>query len=180
MKITPTQIPDVFVLEPQIFGDDRGFLFESFNSQHFAKVFGSGIAFVQDNQSSSRQGVVRGLHYQVAPKAQGKLVRVVQGEIFDVAVDLRKNSPSFGKWVGDILSAANRKQIWIPEGFAHGFQVLSATADVLYKITDYWSPDSERSIRWDDPDLKVNWPVAITAVSERDRAARSFADADYF
>lgn len=180
MKITPTQIPDVFVLEPQIYGDDRGFLFESFNSQHFTKLFGADIAFVQDNQSSSRQGVVRGLHYQVAPKAQGKLVRVVQGEIFDVAVDLRKNSPSFGKWVGDILSAANRKQIWIPEGFAHGFQVLSATADVLYKITDYWSPDSERSIRWDDPDLNVNWPVAITAVSERDRAARSFADADYF
>lgn len=180
MKITPTQISDVFVLEPQIFGDDRGFLFESFNNQHFAKTFGSGITFVQDNQSSSRQGVVRGLHYQVAPKAQGKLVRVVQGEIFDVAVDLRKNSPSFGKWVGDILSAANRKQIWIPEGFAHGFQVLSATADVLYKITDYWSPDSERSIRWDDPDLNVNWPVAVTAVSERDRGACSFADADYF
>lgn len=180
MKITPTQIPDVLVLEPEIYEDDRGFLFESFNSRHFAKLLGSEIAFVQDNQSSSRQGVVRGFHYQIAPKAQGKLVRVVQGEIFDVAVDLRKNSPSFGKWVGEILSAANRKQIWIPEGFAHGFQALSATADVLYKITDYWSPDCERSVRWDDRSLNVSWPAAITAVSERDRGARSFSEADYF
>lgn len=180
MRVTSTQIPDVLVLEPEVYEDDRGFLFESFNSRRFKQLLGSGTAFVQDNQSSSRQGVVRGFHYQVAPKAQGKLVRVVQGEIFDVAVDLRKNSPTFGKWVGDILSAANRKQIWIPEGFAHGFQALSATADVLYKITGYWSPDCERSIRWDDRFLDVNWPAAITAVSERDRAARSFAEADYF
>jgi dTDP-4-dehydrorhamnose 3,5-epimerase len=155
-------------------------LFESFNSRHFEQVAGSGITFVQDNQSSSRRGVIRGFHYQVAPKIQGKLVRVVQGEIFDVAVDLRRDSPFFGKWVGCVLSASNRKQMWVPGGFAHGFQALSPTADVLYKITDYWSPDCERSIRFDDRVLGVDWPMPTVAVSARDRAARSFAEADYF
>ncbi len=168
------------VLEPHAFEDDRGFLFESFNSQRFEQVVGSRVTFVQDNQSFSRQGVIRGLHYQISPKVQGKLVRVVQGEIFDVAVDMRKDSPFFGKWVGDILSAANRKQMWIPEGFAHGFQALSSTADVLYKITDYWSPDCERSIRFDDRFLGVDWPMPADAVSARDRAAPSFAEAEYF
>ncbi len=172
MKARPTTLADVIVVEPQAFSDDRGYFFESFNHQQFDDLVAPDVTFVQDNQSFSKKGVIRGLHYQVAPRAQGKLVRVVHGEIFDVAVDLRRNSPQFGKWAGQILSAENRKQLWIPAGFAHGFQVLSDSAEILYKTTDYWSAAHERSIRWDDPTIGIAWPSRLTPLmSEKDRLA---------
>ena len=159
MKVTPTAIPDVLIIEPKVFGDARGFFFESYNRQAFKAATGLDVDFVQDNHSRSSKGVLRGLHYQLPPKAQGKLVRVVQGEVFDVAVDLRKSSPTFGHWVGDILSADNKKQLWIPPGFAHGFLTLSDTAEFLYKTTDYYTPEQERCIRWDDSTLGIEWPL---------------------
>ena len=159
MKATPTKIPDVFVIEPRVFGDERGFFFESFNEKAFNEATGNKLPFVQDNHSKSVKGVLRGLHYQLPPKAQGKLVRVVQGEVFDVAVDIRKESPTYGQWVAEILSAENKKQLWIPSGFAHGFLTLSDTAEFLYKTTDYWSPAHERAIIWDDVTLNIAWPL---------------------
>jgi len=158
MKVTPLAIPDVLLIEPQVFDDDRGFFFESFNQNKFEEATGLKINFVQDNHSKSLKGVLRGLHYQLPPKAQGKLVRVIQGEVFDVAVDLRKSSPTFGKCVGEILSADNKKQVWIPEGFAHGFLTLSDTAEFLYKTTDFYSPEHEESIMWNDETIAIKWP----------------------
>ena len=159
MKATQTKIPDVWVIEPRAFGDDRGFFFESFNEKAFNEATGNKLPFVQDNHSRSVKGVLRGLHYQLPPKAQGKLVRVVQGEVFDVAVDVRKDSPTFGQWVAEVLFAENKKQLWIPPGFAHGFLTLSTTAEFLYKTTDYWSPEHERAIIWNDETLKIEWPL---------------------
>lgn len=159
MKATPTKIPDVFVIEPRVFGDERGFFFESFNEKAFNEATGNKLPFVQDNHSKSVKGVLRGLHYQLPPKAQGKLVRVVQGQVFDVAVDIRKDSPTYGQWVAEILSAENKKQMWIPPGFAHGFLTLSDTAEFLYKTTDYWSPEHERAIIWNDTTLNIPWPL---------------------
>lgn len=181
MKATPTAIPDVIRLDPQTFADDRGLFFESFSQKHFEDVTGQSVSFVQDNHSSSRKGVVRGLHYQIPPRTQGKLVRVVQGEIFDVAVDLRKDSPHFGTWVGEILSAANRRQVWIPQGFAHGFQVLSDNAEVIYKVTDYWSATHERSLKWDDVAIGIAWPFPhAPLLSDKDRLAPPLSKADLF
>jgi len=181
MKVTPAAIPDVLVIEPKIFGDERGFFFESYNRRAFKEATGLDIDFVQDNHSKSTQGVLRGLHYQLPPKAQGKLVRVVQGEVFDVAVDLRKSSPTFGRWVGNVLSAENKKQIWIPPCFAHGFLTLSDTAEFLYKTTDYYSPEHERCIRWDDPALAIDWRLdGSPLVSAKDAAGRDFAVAEVF
>jgi dTDP-4-dehydrorhamnose 3,5-epimerase len=159
MSVTPTAIPGVLVIEPRIFEDSRGFFFESFNHAAFERAIGTSVAFVQDNQSHSRARVLRGLHYQV-DKPQGKLVRVVQGTIWDVAVDIRPGSPTFGRWVAEELSAENRKQLWVPAGLAHGFLVLSDSADVLYKTTDSYSPPGERCIVWNDPDLAIAWPLA--------------------
>ncbi len=158
MKATPTDIPDVVVLEPKVFGDDRGFFFESYNRRAFLEATGVDPDFVQDNHSRSMRGVLRGLHYQVK-QAQGKLVRVTIGEVFDVAVDLRRSSPHFGKWVGVTLSAANRRMLWVPEGFAHGFVVTSEYAEFLYKATGYYAPEHERSLLWNDPALAIPWPV---------------------
>jgi len=159
MKATPLAIPDVILLEPKVFGDERGFFYESYNQQAFQQATGLDVAFVQDNHSRSARNVLRGLHYQLPPKAQGKLVRAVVGQVFDVAVDIRENSPTFGKWVGEILSADNKRQIWIPPGFAHGFLVLSEYAEFLYKTTDYYAPEFERGILWNDPDVAVAWPL---------------------
>ncbi|WP_212592286.1 dTDP-4-dehydrorhamnose 3,5-epimerase [Janthinobacterium sp. TND4EL3] len=158
MNTIPLAIPDVIVIEPKVFGDDRGFFFESFNHAKFEAAVGRRVNFVQDNHSRSMQGVLRGLHYQIQ-QPQGKLVRVVAGSVFDVAVDLRRSSPTFGKWVGEVLSADNKKQLWIPEGFAHGFVVLSESAEFLYKTTDYWAPEFERSVLWNDTDLNISWPI---------------------
>lgn len=158
MKATPLAIPDVFLIEPILFEDDRGFFFESFNQAKFEQAVGKKVTFVQDNHSKSSKGVLRGLHFQ-DPKPQGKLVRVTQGEVFDVAVDIRKGSSTFGKWVAEIISADNKKQLWIPEGFAHGFLVLSETAEFLYKTTDLYSPDSDKSLAWNDPDIAIDWPL---------------------
>ena len=155
---TPTAIPEVLILEPKVFGDARGFFFESFNELDFQKATGLNIHFVQDNHSKSARGVLRGLHYQIQ-HPQGKLVRVVQGEVFDVAVDLRKSSPTFGKWVGVLLSEKNHRQLWVPPGFAHGFVVLSESAEFLYKTTDYWFAEHERSLIWNDPEVAVEWPI---------------------
>jgi len=175
MKVTPTAIPDVLVIEPKVFGDERGFFFESFNQKAFNEAVGHEVVFVQDNHSRSLKNVLRGLHYQLPPKAQGKLVRVIQGEVFDVAVDIRKESATFGKWVGEILSAENKKQLWIPPGFAHGFLTLSETAEFLYKTTDYYAPELERCIRWDDAALAIQWPpIGDTLVSEKDRQGCPF------
>ena len=159
MKVTPLAIPDVLLIEPRVFGDERGFFYESFNQQRFNDVTGLDLQFVQDNHSKSAKNVLRGLHYQLPPKAQGKLVRVVAGEVFDVAVDIRKNSPTFGQWVGQHLSADNKRQLWIPPGLAHGFLVLSESAEFLYKTTDYYAPELERCIRWDDQELAIEWPL---------------------
>lgn len=159
MKVTRLAIPDVILLEPKVFGDDRGFFMESYNREAFKGATGLDPDFVQDNHSRSVKGVLRGLHYQLPPKAQGKLVRVVEGAVFDVAVDIRKGSPTFGKWVGEILSAENNRQLWIPPGFAHGFLVLSDAAGFLYKTTDYYSPMLERCIQWNDPALAIAWPL---------------------
>jgi dTDP-4-dehydrorhamnose 3,5-epimerase len=172
MKITPTSLPEVLILEPKVFGDSRGFFMESYNRRAFNEAVGHDVEFVQDNHSRSTRGVLRGLHYQLPPHAQGKLVRVVQGAVFDVAVDVRRGSPTFGKWDGVELSAENHRQLWIPPGFAHGFLVLSAVADFLYKTTDYYSPADERAMRWDDPDIGIRWPLTtLPALSQRDAAA---------
>ncbi len=181
MKVIPTKIPAVMVVEPKVFGDERGFFYESFNQALFNEAVGSDIEFVQDNHSRSNKGVLRGIHYQMPPMAQGKLVRVVVGEVFDVAVDLRKKSPTFGHWVGEILSAENKKQLWVPEGFGHGFCVLSETAEFLYKTTNYYSPSHERAIHWNDASVGVQWPLENPPqVSEKDAAAHAFADAEVF
>ena len=181
MKATPLAIPDVFLIEPQVFGDDRGFFFESFNQTKFEQAIGKSVSFVQDNHSKSVKGVLRGLHYQLPPMAQGKLVRVVQGEVFDVAVDIRKGSPTFGKWVGEVLSAENKRQLWIPEGFAHGFVTMSETAKFLYKTTNYYSQAHERSIRCDDEILAIDWPEAGTfQLSAKDKEAATLDQAEVF
>lgn len=158
MNVIKTAIPDVLIFEPKVFGDDRGFFMESFNQQTFASAVGRDVQFVQDNHSKSSKGVLRGLHFQLAPYAQGKLVRCVAGEVFDVAVDIRKSSPTFGKWVGVNLSEQNKRQLWIPEGFAHGFLVLSETAEFLYKTTNYYAPEFDRGIKWNDSTLSIDWP----------------------
>ena len=162
MKVTPASIPDVLLIEPKVFGDERGFFFESFNQRTFNEATGLDVHFVQDNHSKSAKNVLRGLHYQLPPKAQGKLVRVIAGEVFDVAVDIREDSPTFGQSVGEVLSAENKHQLWIPPGFAHGFLVLSESAEFLYKTTDYYSPEHERGILWNDPQLAISWPLAGT------------------
>lgn len=178
--VSPTLIPDVLVLSPKVFGDSRGFFFESFNSRDFKEATGLQLDFVQDNHSKSARGVLRGLHYQIQ-HPQGKLVRVVQGSVFDVAVDLRKSSPSFGQWVGEILSEENNKQLWVPPGFAHGFLVLSESAQFLYKTTDYWYPEHERSLLWNDPQVGINWPIDCKPqLAAKDEAGRLLEDADLF
>lgn len=176
----PTALPGVLILEPQVFGDARGFFFESFNAQDFAKVTGLDVSFVQDNHSRSAQGVLRGLHYQIQ-QPQGKLVRVTQGEVFDVAVDIRRSSPHFGQWLGVHLSADNKRQLWVPPGFAHGFAVLSASAEFLYKTTDYYAPEHERCIVWNDPDLAIAWPLLGPPVlASKDANAPVLAQAEVF
>ncbi len=175
MNVVRTEIADVLIFEPRVFGDARGFFFESFNQKVFDEATGGGHAFVQDNHSRSAKGVLRGLHFQKPPHAQGKLVRVSAGAVFDVAVDIRRDSPTFGRWVGVELNADNHRQLWIPPGLAHGFLVLSETADFLYKTTDYYAPQAEGAIRWDDPDLAIAWPDVGTApqLSAKDAAASS-------
>ena len=178
MKITPLAIPDVLLLDPRVFDDARGFFFESYNRETFRRQTGLAVDFVQDNHSRSARNVLRGLHDQLPPKAQGKLVRAVAGEVFDVAVDLRLQSPTFGRWVAEVLSAENRKQLWIPPGFAHGFLVLSEYAEFLYKTTDYYAPELERCILWNDPDLAIAWPLdGVPIVSSKDGMGRAFAEA---
>lgn len=180
MKVTPLTIPDLLLIEPKVFGDDRGFFFESFSQQKFNEAVGREVTFVQDNHSKSSKGVLRGLHYQLPPHAQGKLVRVTQGEVLDIAVDVRKGSPTFGQWAGHVLSAENKLQLWIPEGFAHGFLTLSDTAEFLYKTTAYYAPAAERSIRWDDPELGIDWGEdCAPLLSEKDGDAPLFAAADF-
>ncbi|WP_436873652.1 dTDP-4-dehydrorhamnose 3,5-epimerase [Kosakonia sacchari] len=170
MNVIKTAIPDVLIFEPKVFGDERGFFFESFNQKIFDEAVGRKVEFKQDNHSQSQKGVLRGLHYQMDPYAQGKLVRCAEGEVFDVAVDLRKGSPTFGKWVGVNLSAENKKQLWIPEGFAHGFLTLSETAQFLYKATNFYAPEFERSILWNDPLISIEWPTSeIPQISLKDR-----------
>lgn len=175
MNVVRTEIADVLIFEPRVFGDARGFFFESFNQKVFDEATGGGHAFVQDNHSRSAKGVLRGLHFQKPPHAQGKLVRVSAGAVFDVAVDIRRESPTFGRWVGVELNADNHRQLWIPPGLAHGFLVLSETADFLYKTTDYYAPQAEGAIRWDDPDLAIAWPDVGMApqLSAKDAAASS-------
>jgi len=181
MQANTLAIPDVVLFTPKFFGDERGFFYESFSQAAFEAATGLKRTFVQDNHSKSARGVLRGLHYQLDPMAQGKLVRVVQGEVFDVAVDIRKNSPTFGQWVGEILSAENRKQLWIPEGFAHGFVTLSETAEFLYKTTNTYAPETEGSIVWNDPDLAIAWPLqGEPLLSSKDQQAPLFKDARYF
>jgi len=178
--VTPTAIPDVLILEPKVFGDDRGFFFESFNARDFAQATDIDVQFVQDNHSKSARGVLRGLHYQIQ-HAQGKLVRVVQGRVFDVAVDLRKSSPAFGHWVGVELSADNHRQLWVPPGFAHGFVVLSESAEFLYKTTDYWYPEHERSLLWNDPAIGIDWPIDFEPqLAAKDLAGKPLAEAEVF
>lgn len=180
MQIQTTAIPEVLILEPTVFGDDRGFFYESFNQKRFAELTGVTRPFVQDNHSKSANGVLRGLHYQIQ-QPQGKLVRVTAGAVFDVVVDLRKSSPTFGRWVGVVLSAANKRQLWIPEGFAHGFLVTSDNAEFLYKTTDYWAPEFERSLLWNDPAIGIDWPLdGEPLLSGKDKAATLLANADLF
>ena len=181
MQVIPTALPDVLIIEPQVFGDARGFFYESFNARRFAELTGVEREFVQDNHSRSQKGVLRGLHYQLQ-QTQGKLVRVCAGEVYDVAVDIRRRSPTFGQWVGVHLSAENHRQLWVPEGFAHGFLVLSEYAEFLYKTTGYYAPAHERCIRWDDPELAIDWPVAglTPQLSAKDQAASLFKDAEVF
>jgi dTDP-4-dehydrorhamnose 3,5-epimerase len=181
MQTIATPLDGVFVLEPKVFGDTRGFFFESFNARSFEAATGAHVAFLQDNHSRSSQGVLRGLHYQVR-QPQGKLVRVVAGEVFDVAVDIRKSSATFGQWYGHRLSAENKLQLWIPAGFAHGFVVLSESADFLYKTTDYWAPEYERCIAWNDPTLAIDWQLAdmTPQVSAKDAQGVAFLDAEVF
>ncbi len=178
--VTPTALPEVLILEPKVFGDDRGFFFESFNQRDFEQATGLQVQFVQDNHSKSSQGVLRGLHYQIK-HPQGKLVRVTQGSVFDVAVDLRRSSPHFGKWVGVELSADNKRQLWIPPGFAHGFVVTSESAEFLYKTTDYWYPEHERSLLWCDPALGVQWPVdGEPKLALKDASGKVLTETDSF
>lgn len=180
MQASPLAIPEVVLLEPKVFGDDRGFFFESFNQKAFEEAIGRPVNFVQDNHSRSAKNVLRGLHYQIR-NAQGKLVRVTEGEVFDVAVDVRKSSPTFGQWVGAILSAENKKQLWVPEGFAHGFVVLSESADFLYKTTDYYAPEHERAIIWNDPQIAIAWPEGIKPIlSGKDQQAPTLEQAEVF
>jgi dTDP-4-dehydrorhamnose 3,5-epimerase len=182
MKVITTAIPDVLILEPTVFGDERGFFYESFNERRFVEINDSTrkARFVQDNHSKSAKNVLRGLHYQIR-QPQGKLVRVVSGEVFDVAVDIRKSSPSFGRWVGVKLSADNKRQLWIPEGFAHGFIVTSESAEFLYKTTDYWAPEHERCIVWNDPSIGIEWPIdAAPLLSAKDLNGKLLADAEIF
>ncbi len=181
MNIIDTKIPDVKIIEPNVFGDERGFFFESFNQQQFEAAVGYPVNFIQDNHSKSSKRVLRGLHYQLPPHAQGKLVRCVVGEVFDVAVDIRQSSPTFGQWVGVHLTAENKRQLWIPEGFAHGFVTLSETAEFLYKTTNYYAPQSEGSIRWDDPQVGIEWPIENDVIlSEKDQEAVSLIEAKTF
>ena len=178
--VTPTAIPDVLLLEPKVFSDDRGYFFESYSARNFQEATGLQVEFVQDNHSVSRKGVLRGLHYQVR-HPQGKLLRVTQGNVFDVAVDLRKSSPTFGRWVGVMLSAENRRQLWIPPGFAHGLLALSDTAEVLYKITDYWYPEHERTLLWNDPQLGIAWPIdGEPRLAVKDAEGKLFREIDVF
>lgn len=180
MNITATAIPEVVIIEPKVFGDDRGFFYESFNARRFTELTGVSRPFVQDNHSKSARNVLRGLHYQIQ-QPQGKLVRVVAGEVFDVAVDIRKSSPTFGQWVGVVLSAENKRQLWVPEGFAHGFVVTSESAEFLYKTTDYWAPEFERSILWNDPAIGIQWPIeGAPLLSGKDQVAALLADAQVF
>jgi dTDP-4-dehydrorhamnose 3,5-epimerase len=176
MNVISTTIRDVLVIEPKVFGDARGFFYESFNQKSFTNVVKQDVQFVQDNHSLSAKGVLRGLHFQIGPMEQGKLVRVVKGEVFDVAVDIRPESSTFRKWVGVHVSAENKRQVWIPRGFAHGFLVLSDEAEFLYKTDNYYSPDHERAIRWDDPDLAIDWPITTQpSLSQKDAAAPTLA-----
>lgn len=183
MKAVPTSIPDVVIIEPKVFGDDRGFFYESYNERRFAELtgqVGKAPGFVQDNHSKSAKNVLRGLHYQIK-QAQGKLVRVTAGEVFDVAVDIRRSSPTFGHWVGVTLSAANQRQMWIPAGFAHGFVVTSESAEFLYKTTDYWAPEHERCIIWNDPAVGIEWPIDVEPLlSGKDSQGKLLADAEVF
>lgn len=180
MQIITTTIPDILILEPKVFGDERGFFFESFNERIWRDLTGVNLSFVQHNHSRSAGGVLRGLHYQIQ-QPQGKLVRVVVGEVFDVAVDLRHSSPSFGQWFGTLLSAENKRQMWVPPGFAHGFCVTSDVAEFLYQTTEYYAPEHERCIAWNDPDLNITWPLtAEPNVSAKDRQGLAFKDADLF
>ena len=180
MKTISTTIPDVLIMEPRVFGDDRGFFFESFNERTWKNLTGLDTRFIQHNHSRSAQNVLRGLHYQIQ-QPQGKLVRVVAGEVYDVAVDIRRSSPTFGRWFGTLLSAENNRQMWVPAGFAHGFCVTSDFAEFLYLTTDYWAPEHERCIAWNDPDLAIDWPVSGTPlVSAKDQEGRRFKDADLF
>ena len=180
MKAIPTAIPDVLIFEPKVFGDERGFFYESFNARTFHEATCLDVQFVQDNHSKSAKNVLRGLHYQIQ-HPQGKLVRVIVGEVFDVAVDIRKGSPTFGQWVGEILSAENKKQLWIPEGFAHGFFTLSNSAEFLYKTTEFYSPAHERSIAWNDPEIGIDWPVSEEPiVSSKDMQGMLLATSEVF
>lgn len=181
MKVLQTALPGVLLVEPRVFGDDRGFFFESFNARAFRDATGVTLDFVQDNHSHSRRDVLRGIHYQVR-QAQGKLVRAVSGEVFDVAVDLRRGSPTFGRWEGFVLSAQNRRMLWVPPGFGHGFLVLSESADFLYKTTDYWAPEHERCLVWNDPDVGIDWPLAGRApvLSAKDAQGLPLARAECF
>ncbi|WP_312213148.1 dTDP-4-dehydrorhamnose 3,5-epimerase [Pseudescherichia sp.] len=179
MNIIKTEIPDVLIFEPKVFGDDRGFFMESFNQQVFENAVGRKVNFVQDNHSKSAKGVLRGLHFQNKPHEQGKLVRCVAGEVFDVAVDIREGSPTYGKWVGVILSAENKRQLWIPEGFAHGFYVLSDSAEFVYKATNFYAPHAEKSILWSDKTLNITWPLIDSqqlSISEKDRNGLAFEE----
>lgn len=180
MKVTPTGIPDVLLIEPQVFGDERGFFFESYNEYDFSEKSGLKVRFVQDNHSRSTHNVLRGLHYQIR-QPQGKLIRVIVGEVFDVAVDLRRSSPTFGRWTTTTLSAENRHLLWIPPGFAHGFLVTGDCAEVLYKTTDYWAPAHERCLAWQDPQLAINWPLqGAPIVSAKDQLGLALRDAETF
>ncbi|WP_312972236.1 dTDP-4-dehydrorhamnose 3,5-epimerase [Atlantibacter sp.] len=181
MNIIRTEIPDVLIFEPKVFGDSRGFFFESFNKKIFDEAVNRNVEFVQDNHSLSTKGVLRGLHYQIEPYAQGKLVRCIEGEVFDVAVDIRDGSPTYGKWVGVNLSADNHRQLWIPEGFAHGFLTLSERAQFVYKTTNYYHPQSDRGIIWNDPILDIDWPLELgnqPIISDKDRNATAFVKQD--
>ena len=181
MRVVPADIADILVIEPTVFGDERGFFLESFNQQTWEVETGLKTVFVQDNHSRSTRGVLRGLHYQLPPHAQAKLVRCSVGEIYDVAVDIRRHSRTLGQWYGCALSEENKKQLWVPEGFAHGFMVLSEVAEVQYKTTDYYAPQSDRAIIWNDSDLKIDWPIDIPPVlSAKDQAGKAFCDADLF
>jgi dTDP-4-dehydrorhamnose 3,5-epimerase len=181
MNATPLALPDVILLEPRVFGDDRGWFYESFNARSFAAATGLEVTFVQDNHSRSSKGVLRGLHFQLPPAAQGKLVRAVAGSIFDVAVDIRRSSPTFGRWVGELLSAENKRQMWVPAGFAHGFLALEDGTEVLYKTTDFYNKAAEGAVRWDDPDIGIAWPgEPAPLLAAKDAAAPLLADARVF